>query len=189
VRRAPNVAYDNPTVNSDGGRSSDMADMFNGAMGRFDWTLGEKREMYVPYNAYKAKANGVKVADLVRPHHLNPDLLRYELHRVWVVDARLKAGERHVCSRRTFYLDEDSWQILAAEHYDSDGALWRYSEAPSIQYYEVPTFWSTLEVHHDLKSGRYVAGLLDNEEGPRDFKFPAEVDDFSPQALRGKGIR
>ena len=189
VRRAPQVAYDNPTVNSDGGATYDMGDMFNGATDRFDWTLQGKKELYVPYNAYKAKANGVKVTDLVRPHHLNPDLLRYELHRVWVVDARLKSGQRHINSRRTFYLDEDSWQILAVEHYDGEGALWRYSEAPSIQYYEVPTFWSTLEVHHDLKNGRYLATLLDNEESPYDFHFELTAQDFSPQALRTRGIR
>jgi hypothetical protein len=145
--------------------------------------------MYVPYNDYGAKAKGVKVADLIRPGHLNPDHLRYELHRVWVVEATLKPSLRHVNSRRTFYLDEDSWQIMAAEHYDNEGALWRYSEAPSINYYEVPTFWSTLEVHHDLKSGRYVAGLLDNDDAPYNFSFRASADDFSPQSLRQRGVR
>jgi hypothetical protein len=108
---------------------------------------------------------------------------------VWVVDATLKPGKRHINARRTFYLDEDSWQILVIDHYDSQKALWRYSEAPSINYYEVPTFWATLEVHHDLKSGRYIAGILDNEEKPYDFGFQTTPDDFSPQSLRTRGIR
>jgi hypothetical protein len=189
VRRAPNVAYDNPGTASDGLRTNDMTDMFNGAMDRFDWKLVGKREVYVPYNSYKAHSDKLKIADLVRPGHLNPDHMRYELHRVWVVDATLKAGKRHINSRRTFYFDEDSWQILLIDHYDGRGQLWRVSEAPSIQFYEVPTFWSTLEVHHDLQSGRYLAGLLDNEETPVDFSYQASPEDFSPQSLRKRGIR
>lgn len=190
VRRAPNVAYDNPGTASDGLRTNDMTDMFNGAMDRFDWKLVGKKEIFVPYNSYKAHSNTVKVKDLVRPGHLNPDLLRYELHRVWVIDATLKKGMRHINSRRTFYLDEDSWQILVVDHYDGRGQLWRYSEAPSINYYEVPTFWATLETHHDLQSGRYISGLIDNEEAhPIDFGFRVEPSQFSPQSLRQRGIR
>ena len=189
VRRAPNVAYDNPGTASDGLRTNDMTDMFNGAMDRYDWKLVGKKEMYVPYNSYTAHSDQTKIADLIRPGHLNPDKLRYELHRVWVVEATLKPGKRHINSRRTFYVDEDSWGILAMDHYDGRGQLWRVSEAPSINYYEVPTFWSTIEVHYDLQSGRYIAGLLDNEEKPYDFSFVTSPDDFSPQSLRKRGIR
>jgi hypothetical protein len=189
VRRAPNVAFDNPGTASDGLRTNDMTDMFNGAMERFDWTLVGKKEMLVPYNAYVAHSDKVKVADLIRPGHLNPDLMRYELHRVWVVEAKLKAGARHINSRRTFYLDEDSWQIMAIDHYDGQGALWRYSDAPSVNYYEVPTFWSTLETHHDLKSGRYITMLLDNEDKVRDFGHQSTPANYSPQNLRTSGVR
>jgi hypothetical protein len=189
VRRAPNVAYDNPGTASDGLRTNDMTDMFNGAMDRFDWKLSGPTEMYVPYNSYKAHSDKVKIKDLIRPGHLNPELMRYELHRVWVVEATLKPGKRHINSRRTFYLDEDSYQILGVDHYDGRGQLWRVSEAPSVNYYEVPTFWATIEVHYDLQSGRYIAGLLDNEEKPYDFSFQTSPDDFSPQSLRKRGIR
>ncbi len=189
VRRAPNVAYDNPGTASDGLRTNDMTDMFNGAMDRFDWELVGKREMYVPYNSYKVHSDSVGYNDLVRPGHFNTDLMRYELHRVWVVEARLKEGTRHINSRRTFYFDEDSWQILLIDHYDGRGELWRHSEAPSINYYEVPTFWSTLEVHHDLQSGRYIAVGIDNEETVNDFSFQTNPDAFAPQALRSRGIR
>ena len=189
VRRAPNVAYDNPGTASDGLRTNDMTDMFNGAMDRFDWELVGKKEIYVPYNSYTAHSDQTKIADLIRPGHLNPDLMRYELHRVWVVEATLKAGKRHINARRTFYVDEDSWGILALDHYDARGQLWRVSEAPSINYYDQPTFWATIEVHYDLQSGRYIAGLLDNEETPYDFAFQTTPDDFSPQSLRKRGIR
>ena len=189
VRRAPNVAYDNPGTASDGLRTNDMTDMFNGAMDRFEWSLAGKKEMYVPYNSYVAHSNQTKVKDLIRPGHLNPDKLRYELHRVWVVEAKLKKGSRHINSRRTFYVDEDSWQILLMDHYDGQGNLWRYSDAPSVNYYEVPTFWSTLETHHDLKSGRYITMLLDNEDKVRDFGYQSTPVNYSPQNLRTSGVR
>ena len=189
VRRAPNVAYDNPGTASDGLRTNDMTDMFNGAMDRFSWTLVGKKEMLIPYNAYDADSEKLAVKDLIRPGHINPEHLRYEWHRVWVVEAKLKPGQRHINSRRTFYLDEDSYQIVMVDHYDGQGKLWRYSEALPINYYEVPTLWTTLETHHDLKSGRYITGLLDNDDKPRDFSFQSTPADYSPQNLRNSGVR
>ncbi|MDX1571204.1 MAG: DUF1329 domain-containing protein [Xanthomonadales bacterium] len=189
VRRAPNVAYDNPGTASDGLRTNDMTDMFNGALDRYVWRLVGKQEMYVPYNSYKAHSDQVNLDDMVKPGHLNPDYMRYELHRIWIVDANLKSGVRHINPRRTFYLDEDSYQILLADHYDSRGNLWRFSEAHSINYYEVPTFWSTIETHHDLQSGRYIAVGLDNQEIVNDFNFKTEPADYTPQSLRQRGRR
>ncbi len=189
VRRAPNVAYDNPGTASDGLRTNDMTDMFNGALDRYDWELVGKREMIVPYNAYRAHSSEVEYDDLVGAGHLNPDLMRYELHRVWVVDANLKGGMRHINARRTYYLDEDSYQILLVDHYDKRGALWRFSEAHSINYYDLPTFWSTLESHHDLQSGRYLAVGLDNQGPVNDFRFENSAASFTPAALRKRGKR
>ncbi len=189
VRKAPNVAYDNPATASDGLSTNDMTDMFNGALDRFDWKLLDKREMYVAYNAYQAHSPDLDYGDLVRAGHLNPDHLRYELHRVWVVDAQLKAGMRHINSRRTYYLDEDSWQILLTDHYDAGGSLWRHSEAHALNYYEVPVLWTTLEVHHDLLNGRYIAYGIDNQEATYDFSFRADPRNYTPQALRTRGVR
>ncbi len=189
VRRAPDVAYDNPGTASDNLRTSDMLDMFNGAMDRFDWKLAGKHEMYVPYNSYKAASGDTKVADLVKPGYVNPDLLRYELHRVWVVEATLKPGMSNINPRRTFYLDEDSWQILTIDHYDTDMKLWRYSEAPNINYYDLPGISSTLETHHDLKNGRYIVGGLDNQDPGYNFTIKLKPDAFSPQSLRQRGIQ
>lgn len=189
VRKAPNVAYDNPGTASDGLRTNDMTDMFNGALDRFEWKLVGKQEMYIPYNNYKIHAKGLDYKDILRPGHLNPDLMRYELHRVWVVDATLRPGFRHINKRRTFYLDEDSWQIVMIDHYDSQGEMWRYSEAATINYYEQPMYWTTLETHYDLKSGRYISSGLDNMETPVDFSFQTSPENFSPQALRSRGVR
>ena len=189
VRRAPNVAYDNPGTASDGLRTNDMTDMFNGAMDRFDWEVVGKREMYVPYNSYDIHSGDVTPDDMVMPGHLNPELMRYELHRVWVLDARLKEGTRHINSRRTFYMDEDSYQILLIDHYDQRGDLWRVSEAHSINYYEVPTFWTTIETHMDLLSGRYVAVGIDNQDPVNTFDVELAPSNYTPQALRTRGRR
>ena len=189
VRRAPNVAYDNPGTASDGLRTNDMTDMFNGAMDRFTWELVGRKEMYVPYNSYRLHSGDVTPEDIVRPGHLNPELMRYQLHRVWVVDARLRPEFRHINARRTFYLDEDSYQILLTDHYDGRGDIWRASEAHSINYYDVPTFWSTVEVHMDLQSGRYIANGLDNQDPVNSFNVPLNPGMFTPQALRVRGRR
>jgi hypothetical protein len=189
VTRAPNVAYDNPGTNADGQRTSDQFDMFNGAPDRYEWTLVGKKEMIVPYNAYKLHSDRIKNADVLKPLHPNPELTRYELHRVWVVEAKLKPGTSHLYSRRTFYIDEDSWQILAADQYDGRGQMWRVSEAHCINYYDAQIFWSTLEVHLDLQNGRYLAIGMDNENPMYDFNLKRTPADFTPDSLRREGLR
>jgi len=190
VRRAPNIAYDNPGTASDGMRTSDQLDMFNGALDRYTWQLVGKREMIVPYNSYKLHSDKVKYSDILKPLHINQDLTRYELHRVWVVEAKLKPGTSHIYPRRTFYIDEDSWQALVVDQYDSRGQLWRVSEAHCINYYEVPTFWSTLEVHTDLLAGRYLAFGLTNEGPMYDFSIKRTLADYdNPDNLRREGVR
>ncbi len=109
VRRAPQVAYDNPGTAADNMRTTDQLDMFNGAPDRYDWKLVGKREVYVPYNSYRLQDPKLKNKDIITPLHINPDYLRYELHRVWVVEATLRPGERHIYKKRVFYIDEDSW--------------------------------------------------------------------------------
>ncbi|MGC4075121.1 MAG: DUF1329 domain-containing protein [Nibricoccus sp.] len=189
VRRAPNVAYDSPGTNADGMRTNDQLDMFNGAPDRYDWKLVGKKELIVPYNSYKLHSSSVKVADILKPLHINQDLARYELHRVWVVDATLKPGQSNIYARRTFYIDEDSWQVLCVDQYDTRGQIWYVSEAHCINYYDVPTFWSTLEVHTDLVSGRYLAVGLDNENKMYDFTVKPALSEFTSSAISREGVR
>jgi hypothetical protein len=189
VRRAPNVAYDAPGTNADNQRTSDQFDMFNGAPDRYTWQLVGKKEMVVPYNSYRLHSDKTKVDEILSPLHINQDLARYELHRVWVVEATLKPGTSHIYPRRTFYLDEDSWQVLAVDQYDSRGQLWRVSEAHCIQFYDAQVFWSTLEVHTDLQSGRYLAIGLDNERKPYDFSIKRAPSDYGVDTLRREGTR
>jgi hypothetical protein len=190
VRRAPNVAFDNPGTGSDGLRTSDQFDIYNGSPERYDWKLIGKQEIIVPYNAYQLHSNKLKNNDILKPLHINQQHARYELHRVWVVDATLKPGQRHLYKRRTFYVDEDSWQILVVDCYDARDQLWRVQEGHSINYYEIPTFWTTLETTYDLQSGRYLALGLDNEE-PMTVNFNAKKSaaDFTPAAIANRGTR
>ncbi len=190
VRRAPNVAFDNPGTGSDALRTSDQFDIYNGSPERYDWKLVGKQEMIVPYNAYPLHSNKLKNADIIKPLHINQAHARYEMHRVWVVDATLKPGQRHLYKRRTFYVDEDSWQILGVDCYDTRDKLWRVQEGHSINYYEVPTFWTTLELTYDLQAGRYLALGLDNEE-PKTVNFAAKrtAADFTPAAIARRGTR
>lgn len=189
VRRAPFFGYDYPSPSADGLRTVDEFDLFNGAPDRYDWKLLGKKEIYVPYNSYELHADSHKVRDILTPHHLNSELTRYELHRVWVVEGTLRKHTRHIFPRRVYYVDEDSWMILAGESYDAAGKLWRVSEAHTINYYEVPTVWTTVEAHYDLPSGRYIAMGLSNETEPYHFNIPLDQGDFTPAALRRAGQR
>ncbi len=188
VRRAPNVAYDGPATGVEGLRITDDYDMFNGAPDRYNWELVGKKELYVPYNSYNLLDTDLKYTDIVKQGHMNPEHLRYELHRVWVVEATLKEGERHIYGKRTFHIDEDSWQAMVIDKYDGRGELWRVSEAHSVQYYDVDTFWLATEVNYDLDSGRYVVTGLANEE-PKFMKWgiKAKRKQFTTAALRRMG--
>ncbi len=190
VRRAPNVAFDNPGTASDNQRTSDQLDMYNGSPERYEWKLLGKKEIYVPYNAYRLNSNQLKYSDILRPQHISQELARYELHRVWVVDSMLKSGTDHVYKRRTLYVDEDSWQIVAVDCYDKRDQLWRVQEGHAMQYYGVPSLWTTLELVMDLQNRRYLALGLQNEEPTSyDFSIKRTVADFQPNALRSRGRR
>ncbi len=190
VRRAPQIAFDNPAADADNLRTNDQFDMYNGSPQRYDWKLLGKQAMYVPYNSYRLQSAQLKDSDLLHANHINQDYARYELHRVWVVDARLKPGVSHLYSRRTFYVDEDSWQILAVDCYDARGRLYRVQEGHVINYYDVPTVWTDLELVMDLSNGAYVALGLQNEE-PRsyDFSISRTAADFQPFVLEQRGVR
>ncbi|KAB0548432.1 DUF1329 domain-containing protein [Pseudomonas argentinensis] len=190
VRRAPQVSYDGPGTAADGLRTSDNLDMYNGSPDRYDWQLLGKKEIYIPYNSYRLDSTKLKYADIVKAGHLNPDFTRYELHRVWHVTATLKQGERHIYAKRDFYLDEDTWQAAAIDHYDGRGTLWRVAEAHAQYYYDKQVPWYAVEVIHDLLSGRYLAlGLKNEEKRAYEFDYPAKESDYTPAALRQSGVR
>lgn len=188
VRRAPNVSYDGPATGVDGLRVTDNYDMYNGAPDRYNWELKGKREIYIPYNSYDLMSTDLKYSDIIREGHLNPEHMRYELHRVWVVEATVKEGARHIYSKRILYIDEDSWGASLVEHFDGRGELWRVAEAQSVHFYDVGTPWLTSETLYDLLSGRYlVTGLGNEEDEYLDWNFKAKRKDFTAGALRRLG--
>ncbi|MEP5763844.1 MAG: DUF1329 domain-containing protein [Halieaceae bacterium] len=191
VRRAPNIAYDGPGTASDGLRTADDLDLFNGAPDRYNWELVGKRELLIPYNSYDLMSGDLKYSDIISPNHMNPAHTRYEKHRVWVVDSKLKEGSRHIYARRTYYVDEDTWQIGIIDIYDGRGELWKVKEGHPISHYQVKIPWLAAESLHDLISGRYLVIGLDNEEKgyTYDFDFETSFDSFTPQALRRAGRR
>lgn len=184
VRRTPDLAYDTADIDSNGIRTVDQVDMFNGAPDFYDWTLVGKQEKYVPYNAYKVHDGELSVDDIVGPKHITPELLRFELHRVWVIEANLRVGMSHIYTKRRYYVDEDTWQILIAEEYVEDGLLTQVSEAHTITHYEVPLVFSTLETTYDLEEKRYYVEGLDNGRSPMNFDVSFNRREFTSSAMR-----
>ena len=187
LRRAPQVGYDNPGTASDGLRTNDQFDGFNGALDRYTWKLVGKRELYMPYNDYRLGSDKVKYKEILTPAHINKDLARYELHRVWVVESNLKPGTSHIYKRRTFFIDEDSWQITVVDCYDKRDQLWRVQETHSDAVYDPGqvtqeasgAIGPVMEVVHDLNSRRYLAMSMNNEE-PQGYEKVWPASYFEP---------
>ncbi len=190
VRRAPQVAYDGPGQGSDGTRTADDFDMFNGAPDRYDWKLIGKKELYIPYNSYRLESPELTYKEIHGKGHMNQDYPRYELHRVWEIEATLKEGQRHIYAKRVFFIDEDTWQVGVKDQYDGQGQLWRIGEAHEIQYYDEKVPWLTTETVMDLNDGRYLTlGLSNEEKGPFKFGITMRRKDYDTGALRRLGKR
>ena len=187
VRRAPQVAYDAP--DGDGLRTTDQVDMYNGSPDRYDWKLVGKKEIYIPYNSYKLADTSAKYSQIITPGHINQDFARYELHRVWHVQGTLKEGARHIYAKRDLFVDEDSWQIALADHYDNRGELWRVSEGHAMQFVNANTTWYVANTSYDLISGRYVADLNNEERDAIVFGEKMKRKEFTTSALRRSGRR
>ena len=150
VRRNPNFEYDNPVPGFQGLLSVAQSNGFAGAADRYDWKLIGKREIYVPYNNVKFFDSDLKYEDIIQPRFPRRDLIRYELHRVWVVEGTVKPDKRHTIARRVFYIDEDHWMIAAVDGYDTRGDLWRVSEHLPQVLFEVPSCIANGSLMYDL---------------------------------------
>ena len=178
MRQAPDIAFDY-AIPPSGLRTVDDDHLFNGSPERYSWKLVGKRELLIPYNNFRINDPALKYAQLLTPHTLNPDYQRYELHRVWVIEATLKKGLRHIYGRRTIYADEDNWLAHWADNYDVRGQLWRtayvnYRYAPDAQ-----AFHRGVSVYHDLDAQAYEAGYLVNEAGKNWWRL--NRTDLTPQ--------
>ncbi len=199
VRKAPEIGfYDSASTGSDGLRTADSTTMF-GMTGDEEWyeyAEPQRKEYFIPYNSYKLAApeNG-DFKKLVMRGHLNPEPIRYELHRVWAIEMRLKPKFRHLSPHRVVYYDEDSWAGAAAEMYDAGDQLWRVQEAYLLQFYNVPmlSFWG--DNHMDIINGRQSSANAFFNVGagqggsPPDFVNPPDQAIFTPAGLRKYGVR
>ena len=191
VKLAPDLAYDTPQPQGGGSQNMDDAQVFLGALDRFDWKLLGKKEIYIPYNAYKFSDGKVcppKVKFI--KSHPNPDCLRWELHRTWVVEGNVKPGFRHIYSKRHFYWDEDNGGSGIGDNFDASGAIYRVSMNAGFPYYEpsggwnVITGWTT-----DLQTGVWAITGESAETGGW-YSAPRKPDSFyTPEDMAGAGIR
>lgn len=188
VRLAPDIAYDTPNSSTAGMSTYDDVNLFNGKQDRYNFNLVGKKEIYVPYNTYRFTYLD-KPEDALQAKFINPDVVRWELHRVWVVDAKLKEGKRHIYSRRTFYVDEDSWNVLAVDQYDGRGQLWRPGFAYLTQSYDVPAPSSVTAGHYDLLAGTYYLNTWPGAGGMKISDTLLPESSWNPDNLAGKGIR
>lgn len=186
VRRAPNLAFDTPDrpINV-----VDDYDMFSGSPERYNWKLVGKKEIYVPYNNNKLNSIKHAIKEVQSSPVITPELTRYELHRVWVVEATVRDDARHLYAKREFYIDEDTWTILATDKYDGNGNLWRVGFNYPVTAPEVPVTAGGFYIHYDLKVGAYYTffGVTGQKRAQTFDEKPPKTSYYTPAALRRRG--
>lgn len=192
VKLSPDLAYDTPAPTNGGVGTVDDAKLFIGALDRFDFKLDGKVEKFIPYNTFGI--TNAKVCDEVKllatKHFPNPDCIRWELHRVWVVRSTLKPEFRHVYKQRDYYFDEDGYAGGMQESYDAGGKLFRAVWANFYPYYEATGGNGGSVTNIDFQTGAYV--MQGTGTAPGAGFWPTERPDprfFSPEALAGEGLR
>ncbi|NQX88326.1 MAG: DUF1329 domain-containing protein [Halioglobus sp.] len=187
VRLAPAVSFDTPNPAVAGTSTYDDAFIYNGSPERFNWTLVGKKEILVPANNYDMIFQE-DIEDLLGEKFLNPDLVRWEKRRVWVVDSNLKEDSRHIYGRRTFYLDEDSWAAMAGDMYDNRDTLWRVQFNYPANLYDRESGFGSAYGAYDLLQNIYN---LSGKPKPGKFKNGVTVNDqyFTPKGMARRGIR
>lgn len=188
TRPARGFGFDSPAMLADDLRFDDQHDMYFGSPERYTWRIVGRREMVVPYNSYRLHSGRKSLREIIQPAHLNPQLTRHELHRVVVVEATLKPKTIHRHRRRTFYLDQDSWQVLLVDLYDSDEQVWRWQEAHTIMAYDKALLMPAVETVYDMQTGRYLVQGID-EGDPERIEMSFDEDHFSPGNVRAEALK
>ncbi len=186
--RIPPVGYDQPFPGSEAIMFIDMVDMYNGAFDRYVWKLTGKQEMYLPYNSYRISDGRYKYSQLLTPKHFYQPATRYELHRVWVIEAVERDGKKHTFGKRMFYVDEDSWNIVLVENYDRSGNLWRFQEGHLLPAYNVQAANSAPAITYDLKDGRYFVNRLLSEDVPAQYDVPMKTGEFTSDSVKARYV-
>ncbi|MCO8260024.1 MAG: DUF1329 domain-containing protein [Pseudomonas asiatica] len=183
VRRMPSYSYDSPQIGLDNQYTIDESNIFFGPMDRFDWKLVGKQELLVPYNSFGAYDASARIEDVAQQNAFAPQYRRYELHRVWVVEATVRQGMRHQAPKRMFYIDEDSWNGLVAVDYDKQGQIWKVREGYPIPVYETGTCDMEAQVQYNLVDGRYLYDMTSIGVGKKDHRWLTE-DAGNPRLKR-----
>lgn len=190
VKRVIGAEYDNTIASSEGIRINDSFNIFNGGGDLYDWELIGKQEKLIPYNNYRFASPDTKYKDILHGAHLNSEVMRYELHRVWVIEGKLKPGKHHnFATRRMMYTDEDSWAGMAAALYDGADKITRVQEAHLFNYYDQPLCNIGSDVIYDIAGGRYHIVGLRNEQKPVKFDIQDDPESFTPEGMRRLGVR
>ena len=190
VKLAPDIAYDSPSFLGGGMVVVDELAIFYGATDRYDMNLHGKQEMFIPYNSYKLNdINQCSHSVAHTPNFINPDCVRWELHRVWKVEANLKDGQRHIYPRRVMYWDEDLWGTGISDNYDASGNIYRLTMSFPITFYEANGHATDETVTYDMGTGGYTRSQTTVEGGGYTIREPRPLRHFNPQALSGGGIR
>lgn len=189
VRKLPNTCCDTPSPTMAGVMSFDELEVFSGRLDRFDWKLLGKEEKYIPYNSNKM-LEPTSDKEVLSAHHLNPDYVRWELHRVWVVEATLRSGQRHQAARSRYYCDEDTWTCVLGDRWDANGQLWKTTWGQMLVMPELPGNFMYSFGFNDLLSGAaFAAGFYNSK--PVHYELLERLPDteFTPDALANDGIR
>lgn len=189
VRQLPTYGFDTPMAGTGGKITIDQDRLMNGDPSRFEWKLLGKKELYIPANSYRIHSNKVKYSDLLQKGHPNPELIRYELHRVWVLEGTLKSEFRHAFGRRVMYIDEDNWHASVGDYYDTRGELWQHGYINHFYAFDLNAWQAGTSFFHDLISGAYVGFNLIQEREKSWILNSGELhpDMFTPAALRAMG--
>jgi hypothetical protein len=188
VRKAPGISYDVPDIDAAGFMSLDEYYMFFGGLDHYDFKILGKKEMYVPYNNNRLYTRPVK--EVLGTDHANPDNLRYELHRVWVIDGSLAPGKHDIVKHRRLYLDEDTWLAVYSDAWDERGKLLKFGQGTMYLMPDVPAVIIGSQFDYDFELGGYAYGFVFNEE-PQVYKVtpPHPASLFSPEALSARSVR
>jgi hypothetical protein len=188
VRKAPGISYDVPDADAAGFVSLDEYYVFFGGLDRYNFKLVGKKEMYVPYNNNRLYSR--PVSEILGRTHANPDDLRYELHRVWVVDGTLASGAHDIVAHRRLYLDEDSWMAVYSDSWDEAGRLWKFGQGTMYLMPDVPAIVVGSQFVYDLQLGGYAFGFAFNGE-PSAYKVtaPHPATLFTPESLSARSVR
>jgi hypothetical protein len=188
VRAAADNTHD-LAADAGGLRFYDEIGLFNGPLDAFEFKLLGKREMIIPYNTYKQVYHCKPEENDLLPNFINPDCMRWELHRVWAVEAILKHGHSHASTRRVFYWDEDSWNAGASDEYDTKGKLYRTGFVHFNVWYESQINSAHQYVIYDFKKNQYALYGESASEGGLQAVDPWPAKQLTPDMLAGTSVR